>query len=222
MKLNIDKVYVCHYSKLTERKEKLIKQFQFHNIENYEFVECYDKDNWDKNQIRELFPKMDIDRTGGTCSLNDAEKSLLMKHCWIINDMHKNNYESVMVFEDDVVLVDNFVELFNEYKKEMPEDWDIGWVGSCFNLKEPQRPGKRVYKTSRGSRCTHAFCLSNSFAKKVIHDINNADEAADWYYNKIIKQFDLNNYWFQPALAFQSLEFTSAISGNKWTPDIVG
>jgi hypothetical protein len=64
--------------------------------------------------------------------------------------------------------------------------------------------------------------LSKSFAKKVIDDIKDVDEAADHYYNRIVKQFNLNNYWFQPALAFQNLEFTSSISGNKWTPNIVG
>jgi len=221
MILDVDKIYVCHYSKLVDRKNKILEQFAKLNINNYTFVELYDKDNWDKDEIRKIFPKIDIDRAG-TNSLKDAEKSLVMKHSWIVQDLYKNQYDSVMVFEDDVVLDDNFVELFNLYKKEMPSDWDIGWVGSCFNLKEPPQPNKRVYKTNRGSRCTHAFCLSKSFAKKVIDDIKDVDEAADHYYNRIVKQFNLNSYWFQPALAFQNLEFTSSISGNKWTPNIVG
>lgn len=221
MILDVDKVYVCHYNKLIDRKNKILEQFQKFNIINYQFVELYDKDTWNKDEVRQLFPKIDIDGIG-TNSLKDAEKSLVMKHSWIIQDMHKNQYDSVMVFEDDVVLVDDFVKLFNSYKKEMPSDWDIGWVGSCFNLKEPSQPNKKVYKTFRGSRCTHAFCLSKKFAEKVICEIKNVNEAADHYYNRIIKQFNLNNYWFQPALAFQSLEFTSAISGNRWTSDIVG
>ena len=107
----------------------------------------------------------------------------------------------------------------------MPADWDIGWVGSCFNLKEPEISNVNVYKTSRGSRCTHAFCLSKSFSEKMINEIKNINKPSDMFYNYIVKKFDLNNYWFQPPLALQSLEFSSSLNENqnhKWNPQEMG
>ena len=77
--------------------------------------------------------------------------------------------------------------------KQMPIDWDVGWVGSCFHLKEPEVPNVNIYRSRRGSRCGHAYCLSKAFAQKMIHDIRNVDKPADFYYNYIIKKFDLNN-----------------------------
>lgn len=219
MNLNVDKIYICHYTKLTERKQSILDQFKKHNLKNYEFVESYDKNTWDLDYIDSIYPS--INKT----SMTDGEKSLALKHVWIINDMYNKEYDSVMVFEDDVVLCDDFVNKFNFYKNQMPKDWDIGWVGSCFHLKEPEEPNKNVYKTSRGSRCTHAFCLNKNFAVKVINEICMVNKPSDHYYNYLVKSFNLNNYWFQPPLAFQSLEFCSALNANpehKWNPEEMG
>lgn len=219
MNLNVDKVYICHYKKLIERKQSVLDQLNNQNITNYEFVELYDKDYWNIEEIESRYPSIN------KCSMTDGEKSLALKHIWIIEELYNKKYDSIMVFEDDVVLCDNFVDKFNFYKTQMPADWDIGWVGSCFHLKEPDEPNKNVYKTNRGSRCTHAFCLSKSFSTKVLDEIKFLNKPSDHYYNYLVKKFNLNNYWFQPALAFQSLKFCSALNSNpehKWDPKEMG
>lgn len=221
MNINVDKTYICHYNKLTDRKINLIKDLEKNNITNYFFVELFDKDTWNKEEINKKYPLVDIYKINNN-SMNDAEKSLLMKHIWIIEDMYINGYDSILVLEDDALLTDNFVEKFNVYKNELPHNWDVAWVGSCFHLHEPIEPGKLVYRTDKGSRCTHAFCLSKSFALKSIDEIKNINQPADHYYNTLLKKINANNYWFQPPLALQSTEYTSAISGNRWTKELMG
>jgi len=219
--IGVDRIYITHYTKLVERKKSLINRLQELGLTNYCFVEQFDKDTWDMESILKEFPQID----NASNKMSEAEKSLALKHAWIVTDMHKRGYSSVLVLEDDVVLVDDFVEKYNAYMKQMPIDWDVGWVGSCFHLKEPEVPNVNIYRSRRGSRCGHAYCLSKAFAQKMIHDIRNVDKPADVYYNYIIKKFDLNNYWFQPPLAFQSLEFASSLNANpnhKWNPQEMG
>ena len=215
MNIDTDKIYICHYKKLTDRKIIILDQLQKLGLDNYIFVEQFDKDSWNTEEITKEFPKI----LHPANRINNAERSLALKHAWIVTDMHKQGYSSVLVLEDDAVLVDDFVEKYNSYMNQMPIDWDIGWVGSCFGLKEPEISNINVYKTNRGSRCTHAYCISKSFSIKIIDEIKNIDKEADLYYNYIIERFNLNNYWFQPPLALQSLEFFSSLRGNqnhKW------
>jgi GR25 family glycosyltransferase involved in LPS biosynthesis len=221
MKINVDMVYICHYKKLIDRKAAILEQLDRMEITDRIFVEQFDKDNWDEDIINKQYPK--INDPGNRMSA--AEKSLALKHAWIVQDMHEKGYSSVLVLEDDGVLCEDFSEHFNRYKQQLPQGWDIGWVGSCFNLKEPQIPGVNVYKTDRGSRCTHAFCLSREFAQKMSKEISNINLPSDCYYNYIVKKFDVNNYWFQPPLALQSLEFASSLNANpnhRWNPQEMG
>lgn len=217
--IDIEKIYICHYKKLIDRKQFIVEQFKNQNIINYEFVECFDKDSWNLNEINSVYPE--INKT----NLTDGEKSLALKHAWIVEDAFKKNYNSVIVFEDDVELCANFIDKFNFYKKQLPKDWEIGWIGSCFNLKMPEVEGKNVYYSDIGSRCTHAFCLNSSFLKKSHELFKNIDAPSDFYYTKIIKTLKINNYWFQPPLALQSLHFYSSLNSNsthKWDPSQIG
>lgn len=219
-KLNVDNVYVCHYSKLNERKESLLEQFQEEKIYQYQFVENYDKNTWKKSEIEREYPNVFIKWKKGLSHYNEdsqnSERSLVLKHVSILKDIHKNNYKDALILEDDVTLCDDFVEYYNMFIDQLPNDWDIAWVGSCLNLHENSIDGKYVYKTNRGSRCTHAFLVSGRMVEKVIDDISNVCLPADHFYNHLIKEYDLNNYWFEPSLAIQSLEFSSAISGAYW------
>jgi hypothetical protein len=63
--------------------------------------------------------------------------------------------------------------------------------------------------------------ISKSFVKKVINSINSIDDAADHFYNKLVKVFNLNNYWIEPALAYQDINYQSSISGKHWPKELM-
>ena len=224
-KLNVDKVYICHYKKLTERKKSVLSQFKEESIYNYQFVESYDKDEWDKGEIEKEYPNIFKHWQTGISSYNEnsqnSERSLALKHAFILKDIYEREYDSALILEDDAVLCDDFVKYCNLFISQLPDDWDIVWVGSCFNLHEPQQDGKFVYKTDRGSRCTHAFMVSKSMVSKVIDSIFEINRPSDHFYNDLIKEYNLNNYWFEPSLSTQSLEYASSLSGNYWDSSIV-
>jgi mannosyltransferase OCH1-like enzyme len=219
-KLNVDDIYICHYSKLKERKQSIIEQLEEECIYSYKFIEKYDKNNWTVNEIEKEYPKVFKEwKTGMTSYSEDAqnsERSLVLKHMLILKDFYASGGKSALVLEDDVLLCDQFVNYCNYFMSQLPNDWDMAWVGSCLNLHEQKIEGKNVYKTDRGSRCTHAFLISRQMVDKVIDSLSNVNLPADHFFNYLIKEFKLNNYWFEPALAIQSMAFCSSISGNYW------
>jgi GR25 family glycosyltransferase involved in LPS biosynthesis len=220
MKLNVDKVFICHYSKLVDRKSDLVEHLNSVGVDDYEFVELYDKDTWNKEEIEQKYPLIFKNRPNEG-PMKDSEASLCLKHVWAIEEVYKNDYESVLVFEDDVILCDDFVTKFNNFKEQLPDNWDTVWVGSCYNLHENYIEGKNVYRNYHGSRCAHAYIISNQFAHKVIDKIKYVNECADWFYNNLIKDNNLENYWFEPSLATQNTKYISAISGRCWTKDLL-
>jgi len=210
--INIDKIYICHWNKLSDRKKILTEHLNQLGIFEYEWVEYYDKDNWNLSEIVSQYNKIFEEDERGRL-LKFSEISLLLKHCWILKDAYKR-YESVLVLEDDVILNPDFVNKFNLYKQQLPEDWDIAWVGSCCNLHAELVSEQNVYRM-KGSRCTHAFIVSQRCIEKVIDQIEIfAKFPADFFYNKLIENFDLNNWWFEPSLAIQNSEFETTIQND--------
>ena len=205
----IDKIFICHWDKLTDRKEELIKVLSEENIFDYEFVCDYDKETWSEEEIKHNFPKIFEVVEGYGRKLKPSEISLSLKHVKIIREVAEK-YEYALVLEDDVILCDNFVEEFSQSYNQLPDDWDIAWVGTCCGLHAPISEDKRVYRVN-GSRCTHAYVISNSGAKKVLSELKYCNTGSDFFFNLLIEKFNLNNYWFEPALAIQSPEFKTTI-----------
>lgn len=212
MKINVNNIYICHWSKLTERKEWLINHLNENGITDYQWVENYDKETWSIDDIKSEYPVVFDPNPKGRL-LKWSEVSLLLKHCWIIKDAHQNGYESIMVLEDDVVLEKDFINRFNKYKSQLPNDWDVCWIGSCCDLHAPYVNGLHIYRAD-GSRCTHAFILSKNCINKIINEVQYANDGADWYYNRLIEKYNLSNWWFEPSLASQNKNYQTTIQNN--------
>ena len=50
-------------------------------------------------------------------------------HVRIWQDAFSNRHERVLIFEDDAILIDNFISLLDEFMEEVPEDWDQIYLG---------------------------------------------------------------------------------------------
>jgi GR25 family glycosyltransferase involved in LPS biosynthesis len=46
-------------------------------------------------------------------------------------------YDNALIFEDDVILDDNFLEKFENYCKQLPDDFDIFFIGTCLDIHIP-------------------------------------------------------------------------------------
>lgn len=208
-KINVDKVYVCHWSSLIDRKNYINERLNSLGIE-HEFVELYDTSNWNVDEISKKY-KLIFSFNPRQTEKKYPVISLALKHCWIVEDAIKNNYESIMILEDDAEFVDDFVDKFNSYYKQLPKDWDMCFVGSCCNLFSKNIESNVFVYPASSSRCTHCYIISKSGLNKIRDEMYNVNDAIDWYYNHLINKIPLNNYWMEPPLSFQSSEFKSSL-----------
>jgi GR25 family glycosyltransferase involved in LPS biosynthesis len=210
-KINVDHIYICHWNKLVERKTHTLEQLSKNNITNFSFVELYDIDSWNKQEIQNEYPKVFGKTNRDKRYLKLSEISLLLKHTWAIKDAYDKKYESIMMLEDDVEFCDNFTYYFNNFKKQLPIFWDCCWVGSCCGIHiQNIKKNVNVYP-ALSSRCTHCYLLNESGINKIVNHLNNIDTGIDWYFNDIIPKLGLNAFWFEPSLAEQSNKFQTTV-----------
>jgi len=213
MNSEIDHVYVCHWTKLIDRKKHILNQLKLNKIDNFSFVELYDKDFLEKEKIQLIYPNVFNLIKREKRFLKLSEISLLLKHCWCVKDAFLKNYKSIMILEDDVIFCNNFNYYLKNFKKQLPDDWDCCWVGGCCGLTtKDKNDNTNVYK-NKTSRCCHCYLLSNKCLNKINKEINNIDDAIDWYYNTLIPKLNLNSFWFEPWLAEQSSKFDTTVQG---------
>ena len=204
------KIFVLHYSKLVERKKHILEQFKKYNITDYEFIEKYDKDEISDNES-DLFDT----------NYKKSSMSLFLKH----NYVHKiiaEKYECALIFEDDIILSDNFINIFNEYITKLPEDYDMLFIGDGCNLhieKHKLIPNKYIYEkclypTSWGGdgagRCTDSYLVNKKCAIKLCEYINNLSYKinlpVDFWLNIAARDNNFKVYWAEPTIVTQGTQ----------------
>lgn len=204
----IDKIFVCHHNSLIDRKSTLQKFFEKENIQ-VEWVEKFLPEEIEN----------DYDKIVGTDSLNFnpehdhqfgwnvniPELSLYLKHKYCFETQVENNYDIILILEDDVLLPDNFNEYISkilvEFKNYSPK-LDCVMLGTCCGFKsEFIEDGMSIhYGPNQLTRCTHAMIFTLECAKKIINNLYPINFPIDHKLNEIIIKEDLKVAWAEPPI----------------------
>ena len=203
------KIFVLHYSKLVDRKKYMIEQFTRQGIIDYEFIEKYDKDEITESESN-LF---DTNYKKSTMSLH-------LKHNYVYN-LVAEKYEGALILEDDAILCNHFASILNLYMTQLPEDFDMLFIGNGCNLhieKNKLVPNKYIYEkclhpTSWGgdgaSRCSDSYILSKKCANTLCEYIKHSNKInlpIDWWINVAARDNALKVYWAEPTLVTQGTQ----------------
>jgi glycosyl transferase family 25 len=202
------KILVVHYDKLVERKKHILQQFNKTSLNDFEFVSNHGKD------------KLTAIEKSKFKNLTDGEISLILHHfeCYkIISE----KYDYAIIFEDDVILADDFKNKIEKYISELPEDWDMLFFGEGQGVHIPKyrlRPGVNIYKKMTdlknkipggidgSTKCTDSYIISKKCAQKLFYLSNLLkiiNEPLDHLLNKINHFCKFNIYWAEPTLVVQ-------------------
>ena len=202
------KILVIHYDKLLERKKHMLSQFDKAGLNDFEFVSNHGKDK--------LTPR----EKSKFKNLTDGEISLMLHHfeCYkIINE----KYDYAIIFEDDVILADDFKNKIKKYISDLPNDWDMLFFGEGQGVHIPHYrlvPDVNIYKKMTdlkntipggidgSTRCADSYIVSKKCAQKLVQVINSLQITSiplDHLLNKINHFCKFNIYWAEPTLAVQ-------------------
>ena len=131
-----------------------------------------------------------------------------MSHVKLWEYMVQTGQRFAIVLEDDVTVVDGFMDKLLVHINRLPEDWDIFYLDGCF-----QRPAGRYAEgiwLLRGSLCTRGYVISRSAAAQLaLSYALNSEKAVD-------HMIDENIYSGQ-LLAFQAVPALVGSTGSRST-----
>jgi GR25 family glycosyltransferase involved in LPS biosynthesis len=224
--LNVDKVYVINHPSLTERRQFMEQQLKAYRID-FSFVgQDYDDETYNKYYSEDPIKR---EQRSKILEWNDwrtfrkTEKNLALNHilkCY--QDALDNNYEKIIVFEDDALILcgNSFIEKMNDILKTLPADFDILYFGSGCGLHVPEKieSDKYIYERfDKKSRCTDSMLLSKKGIEKIMANIVPFCLPIDWELTYISRLCDLKIYWLEvdPPLIVQGSQ--ARISGSNET-----
>jgi hypothetical protein len=186
------KIFVIHYTPLKERKISIMKQFEKFNIKEYEFIETYDREELNETDIKKF------------SNLKLSQISLILKNVEIFK---KGNEEIFVIFEDDTILCDDFLNKLDEHLNNLPENWDIISGGECCNIHaSPIIDGKILYETDNVRGCCMNI-LNKNVTNKLMNIFNNEtiiNLPFDHWLNYIYSKYgNLKYYLTEPVLVEQ-------------------
>ena len=202
------KILVIHYDKLIERKTHILEQFNKYELE-CEFVSNFGKDILTQNDKAKFR------------NLSDGEISLTLHHFECFKRISEN-YDYAIIFEDDVILSENFKNIIEKYIKDLPNNWDMLFFGEGNGFHIPSYrliPEINIYKKSvklinkipgsvNGStRCTDSYVISKKCCQKILKKINSPNYIITMPIDHLLNNINYNNnfniYWAEPTITTQ-------------------
>jgi hypothetical protein len=203
------RVFIVHYKKLIDRKTHMLEQLKNNNITDYEFIEI-DRDEL-CNQNTSMFQE----------NYSNSQIAISLSHFYAYRQIC-DKYDNGLIFEDDVVLSDNFADIFNKYITQLPDDYDMLFIGDGCNLHiESHRliPNKNIYEkclypTSWGGdgagRCVDSYLVNKKCAIKLCEYIDNLSYKInlpiDWWLNIAARDNIFKVYWAEPTIVTQGTQ----------------
>ena len=189
--MHIDKVFIVHYSPLVNRKENLTNMLQIHQIHNYEFITDFDRDNTPRETLQEYFKGNDM---------TPAQICITISHFEIYKKIVENNYDLVLILEDDALLSSDFGERLEFYCSQLPSDFEIGFINSGCGFHAQNVTPDKIWYEATSSRTCCSYMITKECCKKLLDGGLPFKEVIDFELNRKIKGLNLKCYWCEPTI----------------------
>jgi GR25 family glycosyltransferase involved in LPS biosynthesis len=210
----IDNVYLINMDKDIDRLDKMTKECDKFNIKFERFSGVNPKilPEEEKNKYITKFCQKYCTNGIIGCGIS---------HLKIYEDVINNNYNNVLILEDDVYFEDDFHSILNNALEELPNDYDILYIGYFglsskdtyydhnyfFKIFSNKKTEKNIFKNlfcPEFPLGTHAMIISNKGCKKILQYMNKIYWHIDWQIS--FNNKDFNTYATNKKIVYQLWE----------------
>ena len=114
--------------------------------------------------------------------------------------------DTIFVFEDDAVFVDDFQEKFAEAMNSVPRDWNMLYLGA--HLLQKERINEQWVRSIESSS-THAYAVKKEYAFKLIKRAMSVDGHTDVAFSSLHKE--IIAYAARPTLVYQGPSYSDLL-----------
>jgi GR25 family glycosyltransferase involved in LPS biosynthesis len=213
-----EKVYLINLDKRKDRYEKFLKISEKYNF-SFERISAFDgplllNNNFTYGNkkisfIRNEFYKHEPGNLFGIENYHDryfkGQVGCLISHLEILKLAQKNNYNSILVLEDDVAFSDDFEQKVKNLYENFPKEWDMFYLSGSL-VKEGEK--FNYYSELISTHTTHSYAVNSSAYKILIKllETNMFIKPVDSCYVSI--QESIKSFIAMPFLAYQESGFS--------------
>lgn len=212
--IGLDKIYVLHHPPMIHRGERIKMRLLEESIE-YELVTNFPPEEIDYEKELEGWnttPLLEIPHPyGGYISepmkISLGSLSLVLKHLWCYRKQIENNYENILILEDDVFIPNNFKQylinnMIDFLDLQKSEGVSMLMVGiSHQRTSKAFKPGKWAhYGENQKTRCTHAYITNIEATKKIVANFYPINNPIDFRLDSILTIQKIKVAWSEPGL----------------------
>jgi len=215
----IHKVYIIHYHKLKDRKEHIINLFNKLNIDNYEFRSLFDRDKITpeiRNKYYNIIPNSETHKMYGI--MNNSVLAITLEHIELYNHIANNDSHDdswYLIFEDDVTLPPDFVNIMNYYLSIKPIDSDYLDINNFISFEKYYKDRYQEYYATNilsfnkndkwiktfHTRTVGSYLINKKTCKLLYQTMIPFSKTIDNQLNDEIYINKLNLYWSNPPFA---------------------
>ena len=141
-----------------------------------------------------------------------------LSHGQILRKAKEEGLKSVLIFEDDIILCNDFQKEFDQRISELPDDWDMFYLsGNNFYRGKDKGTGltpvtEFIHKTTE-TLTTHAYAVKSHMYDKLIEGVESLKLPLDMAYRTI--QRSHNCYISRPHLGWQRPGHSDIMGGFR-------
>ena len=188
-----DKVYCINLDRRTDRLENFKKEVEKYNLGEFERFSAYD------GKLLNLTNQF---------NLKPGEIGIIKSNLDIIRNAKKNNYNNILIIEDDCVFNDGIINV-DSFFELLPNDWDMLYMGGNHNthmgVAPPQKINDKIVKL-HSTYSAHFIGIKSTVFDQIESLLERGQQPLDVEYVKLQKIF--NCYSFTPSLTGQLVNFS--------------
>jgi GR25 family glycosyltransferase involved in LPS biosynthesis len=183
------KVVCINLDRRPDRWQRIQKELARHGIDSVERFAAIDGDT--------------VEKPAGWIHTRGAYGCLL-SHVEVVKEARQSGASAVLIFEDDAVLDPDFQNRFTNFIKEVPDDWDMLYLGA-LHKDAPVKISEHVVRITKANS-TYAYALKNTVYDAFIRLNARAEHVLDMNSYELQERF--NCYCFMPNLAWVEAEYS--------------
>lgn len=183
-----DKIYLINLPHRTDRLRISKIQFAKAGIENYT-----------------IFPAIDARRLKlkGTTEDNQGLIGCFLSHYFILQEALINKYKRIVIFEDDMILANDFKDKFEEAMKQVPDKWQLLYLGYYERTGQGKIQVSENITIPKNTWGTHAYMVQNDGIKIMYDNLQQIKTHIDIQIGTDIMP-KMYTYCISPAICYQS------------------
>jgi glycosyl transferase, family 25 len=199
-------IIVISLERAKDRREKIVQQLNALKLDAI-IMDAVDGQQLSKEQLNRVINNPIGWRSGET--FKPGELGCLMSTIKAIKLAKENNFEYVIMLDDDVVLSEDFEKGIKFLFRILPIDWEhIFLSGHTYMAAAPVFQPSLVPATFKVSG-SYAYILKNIAYDKVINEMSQMEiPVDDVIEGMILREQKLRSYIFFPFLVYPRLEYS--------------